>query len=121
MKHNIQKAIYKFAILLSIEYFINLAWIYFFYMYFSQILIENQSSLYEYISLIPRIITILFNIVYAFLVYIDLKINKIKSILIILITLFFGFIGIALYFILLFYNIYIIENKNQNQSELQPK
>jgi glucan phosphoethanolaminetransferase (alkaline phosphatase superfamily) len=119
MKYNIQKAIYKFAILLSIEYFINLAWIYFFHMYFSQILIENQSSLYEYISLIPRIVTIVFNIVYAFLVFTDLKINKIKSILVVLVTLFFGFIGIALFFIMLFYNIYIVENKNQKQSELQ--
>ncbi len=118
MKYNIQKTINVFAILLSIQYLLNLVWMYYFHSYFSQLLIETESSNFEYLSYIPRIITVIFNITYMILVYQDLKKNKIKSILIILITLFFGFIGIALFFILLIYNLHI--RKTSTQQECKP-
>ena len=117
-KFNFTKAVYKYGILLSVDYILGLLWIYIFHQYVAQFIIENQNSLYEYISVIPRIITTAFNIVFAILVYKDFKANNIKSLLIVIITLFFGFIGIALFFIQLLYTLYIdktvqdIESKN---------
>lgn len=104
---NFTKTVYKYGILFSIEYLVGLVWIYFFHNYVAQFLIENQDSLYEYISMIPRIQTTVFNIVFAILVFKDFKINNIKSPLIIVITLFFGFIGVALFFFQLLYSMYI--------------
>ncbi|MPQ46857.1 hypothetical protein GCQ56_07500 [Marinifilum sp. N1E240] len=106
-RFDFQKAIYKYAILLSIAYLINLVWIYYFHNYLAQLMIESQNSMYEYISYIPTIITVLFNIAFAILVYKDFKINEIKNPLIVIITLFFGFIGIALFFIQVIYNQYV--------------
>ena len=103
-RFDLQKAIYKYAILLSITYLINLVWIYYFHNYLAQLMLESQNSMYQYISYIPRIITALFNIAFAILVYKDFKINEIKNPLIVIITLFFGFIGIALFFIQVIYN-----------------
>lgn len=103
-RFDFQKAIYKYAILLSITYIINLVWIYYFHNYLAQLMMESQNSVYEYISYIPRLISFLFNIAFAILVYKDFKLNKIKSPLIVIITLLFGFIGIALLFIQVIYN-----------------
>ena len=115
---NIRKAIYKYAILLSIQYLINLIWIYLLFNIFNEYTIEYKNSYpIDYISLIPRAITVIFNIIYAILVLLDLKFNEIKSPLIILITLFFGFIGIALYFILLIYNLYIKKTSTQHKNK----
>ena len=100
---NFHKLISKYAILLSIYYTLNLIWIYFLYKYFSQFIIENHNSMYEYISYIPRIFTAIFNIIFAILVYLDFKQNNIKSPLIVIVTLLTGFIGIALFFIQLIY------------------
>jgi len=113
-KFDFQKAIYKYAILLSITYLINLIWIYYFHNYLAQLMIESQSKMYEYISMIPRLIDILFNIVFAILVYKDFKTNDIKSPLIVVITLLFGFIGIALFFIQLLYSLYIKKPTHNN-------
>ena len=113
-KFDFQKAIYKYAILLSITYLINLIWIYYFHNYLAQLMIESQSKMYEYISMIPRLIDILFNIVFAILVYKDFKTNDVKSPLIVVITLLFGFIGIALFFIQLLYSLYIKKPTHNN-------
>ena len=117
-KFDFQKAIYKYAILLSITYIINLIWIYYFHNYLARLMMESQNSMYEYLSMIPRIMDIIFNIVFAILVYRDFKINEIKSPLIVIITLLFGFIGIALFFIQLIYNLYV--KKASTQSSRPP-
>ncbi len=113
-RFDFQKAIYKYAILLSITYIINLIWIYYFHYYFALIIMENYSSFNEYISWIPRIITVIFNIAFAILVYKDFKLNEIKSPLIVIITLLFGFIGIALFFIQVIYNQYVKKTSTQH-------
>jgi len=115
MKYNIHKTINVFALLLSVQYLLNLVWMYFFRSYLSELLIENQNPYIEYVAYIPNAFTIIFNIVYMVIVYSELKKHDIKSILIILITLFFGFIGIALFFILLIYNLYV--NKYQSTTQ----
>jgi hypothetical protein len=103
-KNNFQKAINKYGILLSISYLTNLIWVYFAHEYFSQFVIENQNELFEYISYVPRIIRFFINVICAILVFQDFKKNGIKSPLIVLITLLFGFIGIALFFIQIILN-----------------
>ncbi len=113
-RFDFQKAIYKYAILLSITYLINLIWIYYFHNYLAQLMIESQGKMYEYISYIPRIISFLFNITFAILVYKDFKLNEIKSPLIVIITLLFGFIGIALFFIQVIYNQYLKKASTQH-------
>lgn len=113
-RFDFQKAIYKYAILLSITSIINLVWIYYFHNYLAGLMMESQNSIYKYMSLIPRVVDILFNIVFAILVYRDFKINGIKSPLIVIITLLFGFIGIALFFIQLIYNVYLKKNSTQH-------
>lgn len=106
-KFDFQKAIYKYAIILSITYLINLTWVYYFNNYFTQLVFENHYSLNEYISFIPSLIDFIFNVIFAILVYKDFKINDIKNPLIVVITLFFGFIGIALFFIQVIYTLYL--------------
>jgi hypothetical protein len=110
---NFQRAIYKYAILLSITYFINLAWVYYFQNYLVHILLESQNRFYNYVSLISIIIGFIFNIIFAILVFKDFRKNEIKSPLIVIITLLFGFLGIALFFIQLFYNQYVKKASTQ--------
>jgi hypothetical protein len=124
-KNNFQKAINKYGILLSISYLTNLIWVYFAHEYFSQFVIENQNELFEYISYVPRIIRFFINVICAILVFQDFKKNGIKSPLIVLITLLFGFIGIALFFIQIIFERHINKastqqgvNKMQVSSEL---
>ena len=112
-RFDFQKSIYKYAILLSITYIINLVWTYYFYNHLSLLIVEN--SRYEYISYIPRITSFLFNIAFAILVYKDFKLNEIKSPLIVFITLLFGFIGIALFFIQVIYNQYVKKASTQHR------
>ena len=114
-KFNFQKAIYKYAILLSITYLINLIWIYYFHNYLSQLMIESSNLTQQFISMFPRLITTIFNVVFAILVYKDFKVNKIKSPLIVIITLFFGFIGIALFFIQLIHSLYLRKANTQQK------
>jgi len=114
---NFTKTVYKFGILFSIEYLLGLFWIYFFHNYVADFLFENQDSLYEYISLIPRIKTTVFNIVYAILIFKYFRINNIKSHLIVVITLFFGFIGVALFFFQLLYSMYIEKTVQDTESK----
>jgi hypothetical protein len=115
MKDSFNKTIYKFAILLSVEYLINLIWVYYFHSFVSRHAFELQNPYIDFVSFIPRAITIIFNIVYMILVYLELKSNNIKNILIVLITLFFGFIGIALFFLLIIYDLYIKKTNTQHQ------
>lgn len=103
-KFDFQKAIYKYAVLLAVRSIVDLSWIYYFYNFFSRLVMENQSLMYQYISSVPVIINYLFNIVFAVLVYRDLKLNQIKSPVTVIVTLLFGFIGIALFFIQVIYN-----------------
>jgi hypothetical protein len=109
-----EKTIFKYGILLSISYLTNLIWIYFAHNYFSQFFFENKNELYEYISFIPRIITSIINVVCAVLVFKDFKKNGIKSPLIVLMTLLFGFIGIALFFIQIIYERHINKASTQH-------
>lgn len=106
-KFNFQKAIYKYAILLSITYSISLLWTYYIHNYLYVLTIESSNTMQQFILMIPSLIMIVFNVLFAVLVYKDLKVNKIKSPLIIIITLLFGFIGIALFFIQLIYSLYL--------------
>ena len=104
---NFQKAIYKYAIILSIAHIINMVWLYYYQNNVAELMLENENTLIDIISFIPRLLNILFNVVLAILVYKDFKANNIKSPLIVIITLLFGFIGVALFFIQFIYNQYI--------------
>ena len=87
---------------------------YYFHNYLTELMMDSQSNLYEYISMTPRLIDIFFNIAFAILVFKDFKINDIKNPLIVVITLLFGFIGIALFFIQLIYSFYIKKTIHTN-------
>jgi hypothetical protein len=107
MKYNLEKVIYKFTILFSVQYLINLVWIYYFHSLTIEMMVESQSRYVEFASYFSRAITIIFNVTYTILVYAELKKHELKSIIILLITLFFGFIGVSMFLLLLIYNLYI--------------
>ncbi len=113
-KFNFHKAISKYAILLSITYLISLIWTYYFHNYFSLLTFESSNIMQQFVLMIPSLIMIVFNVLFAVLVYKDLKVNKIKSPLIIIITLITGFIGIALFFIQLIYSLYLRKASTQH-------
>ena len=107
-KFNFQKTVNKYAILLALFYTLSLVWFYYFNRYLTPLLFsENHAVLREYLSYFHYVISVISNIVFAVLVYKDLKTNGIKNPLIVIITLLFGFLGIALFFIQLIYELYI--------------
>jgi hypothetical protein len=90
-----------------------MVWTYYLHNHLDLLMMEN--SKYEYISYIPGITGFLFNIAFAILVYKDFKLNNIKSPLTVFITLLFGFIGIALFFIQVIYNQYVKKASTQHR------
>ncbi len=106
-RFDVQKAIIKYALLLSLFYLFNLAWMYYLHLHIVMWSADNAGKFYEYISWMPLIVQSLFNIVFAILVWKDLKANDIRSPLIVVITLLFGFLGIALFFLQLIYTLYL--------------
>ncbi|WP_321307622.1 hypothetical protein [Marinifilum fragile] len=108
-KFDFKKSIYKYAILLSITSLINYIWVYFMHRYLDIYAMQNIHSVawQQIISLAPKIINLMFNITFAVLVFKDFKKNDIKSPLIVTITALFGFIGIALFYIQLIYDLKI--------------
>ena len=119
---NFQKAIYKYAIILSIEYSLTLLFVYYVQHLIEIQMMENGTSFIEnlFIQYIPTIRALIFHIIYAILVYKDFKVNNIKNPLIVTITLFFGFIGIALFFIQLIYNEYKLKPAHNNGEHEEP-
>ncbi|MCA1751474.1 MAG: hypothetical protein ABR572_12765 [Cryomorphaceae bacterium] len=104
---NFQKTVQKYAILLAIGYGFHLVWGYYFHGQMRHMLIEEPNNLIDYLHRVPEVLNALINIVAAIFVYKDFKMSNVKSPLIVLITLFFGFIGIGLFFILVLYELHV--------------
>ncbi|MBI9058096.1 MAG: hypothetical protein JEZ01_10040 [Labilibaculum sp.] len=105
---NFQKAISKYGILLTISYLFTFVWMYFYARIFTDWMVrENYMDLYDYLGYIPTAVTIIFNCVFAVLVHKDFKRNGIKNTLVVVITLFDGFVGVTLFFIQYIYTLHI--------------
>jgi len=112
---NLNFTIKKYAIILLIYNVIILVWItHLHYFLFSILLNQKNIDFYGGLSLISQYIQYLFNIIFAVLVYRDFKAHDLKSPLTVIITLLFGFIGIALFFLQMIYHEYV--NKLDNKS-----
>ena len=112
-----QKAINKYGIILSIQYTISLAWSYYFRNQLIDFTINKGDLGYGYIAYVPTALDIIFNIVFAILIYKDFKSNNSKSPLIVIMTLLFGFIGIVLFFIQVVYQSYVAKSDVLHQQD----
>jgi len=110
-RNSFQKLFFKYALMLIIAYFIQTVWgqvLHYLYPMLFDIL-QNLQYTYKNILLylIPASVYYFFNLIFAIMIYKDLKGNKIKSSLTVIITFLFGFIGIGLFFIQLLYKLKI--------------
>jgi hypothetical protein len=110
-KNSFQKLLFKYTLMLIIAYFIQTVWGQT-YLYLYPTLTEmilNLQYTYKNILLyiIPYSVYYFFNLIFAIMIYKDLKRNKIRSLLTVIITFLFGFIGIGLFFIQLLYKLKI--------------
>lgn len=108
-KIKFQKLLFKYSIILSFVYLVNSSWFYLshqFFEYFSES--RLTFSLFYYI---PTFFRYFVYLIVAIIVYNDLQKYHIKNFWIVLLTFLFGFFGVGLFFIHLFYKLHI-ENRN---------
>jgi hypothetical protein len=104
-KIKFQKLLFKYSIILSFVYLINSSWFYLLPLFiesFSKS--EKEISLFYYFTTYFRYFLYL---IVAIIVYYDLQKHHIKNFWIVLLTFLFGFFGVGLFFIHLFYKFHI--------------
>ena len=109
-KIKFQRLLFKYSILLSISYLLSSVWFHITPFYYKTVM-ETQ-MIKELLYWIPTIFRYFINLILAILIYRDLKDNEIKNFLTVIITFLFGFIGIGLFFIQLFYVLRIRNTSN---------
>lgn len=102
--NDFQKRVLQYAIILSSLYLLQTVWSYFGFKLLNEKIMENPQGMYLF-QLIPIFVRYVFNAVIAFMAYSDLKKHMIKSPLTIIITFFFGFIGVGILFIQILYKL----------------
>jgi hypothetical protein len=110
-RNSFQKLLFKYALMLIIVYLIQTVWGHVYHYLYPVLynMVQNLQYTYKNILLyiIPASVYYIFNLIFAIMVYKDLKRNKIKSSLTVIITFLFGFMGIGLFFIQLLYELTI--------------
>lgn len=114
-KNSFQKLLFKYALILIIAYLIQTVWGQVLHYLYPTLYDMQQNFPYIYMNIllyiIPASVYYIFNLIFAIMIYKDLKTNKIKSPLTVMITFLFGFVGIGLFFIQLLYKLKIEKDK----------
>lgn len=113
------RLIIKYAILLIITQIVNYVWFYFHFQIGGESMLKYSfldESMWITIETITRKAILL---LFAILIYFDLKKNNIRNLLLPIITFIFGYIGIYLSLILLIYVIHKNQIEKMNASRQQ--
>lgn len=94
-----QTLLFKYSIILSLSYIMNSLW----FLVISYL--KENEQLVQQIYYVPEYFRYLINLIVAVLVYLDLKKYAIKNFWIVIITFLFGFFGVGLFFIQVFYKL----------------